>query len=275
MTFWQKTEGPDHLPILHFVHGNSFPTGTYQVMLAELRSYYRIGALDLHAHDIHYPVTNNWRVLCDELIQALVSRYDAPVILVGHSFGGIVGLMVASMRPDLVRCLVLLDAPIIVGWRARLLYWIKKLGIIHYTGPAKRSKKRRLYWPSDAAALEHFSHKRVFSAWQEGVLRDYIRFGTKPHLSGVTLMYTREVETAIYSTLPHTLKRFCRRPFPVPIGFIQGEASEECRWAGMAYTKKLVGKYFVTIPGSHLYPMEYPKQAAEAIHHMIERLLAQ
>ena len=55
----------------------------------------------------------------------------------------------------------------------------------------------------------------------------------------------------------------------VPVGFVGGTESVECRQAGLVATKKLVGKHFVKIQGGHLIPMEVPMQTAQAVHEMI------
>jgi hypothetical protein len=43
--------------------------------------------------------------------------------------------------------------------------------------------------------------------------------------------------------------------------------------AGMAATRRLVGPHFHTVPGGHLFPMEAPAAAAQAVHGMIRSLL--
>ena len=105
------------LPALHFVHGNSFPTGTYREFLTLLRTNYDIRALEMHGHNPVFPVTDGWPELCQELILSIESAHTKPVILVGHSLGGMLSLMTAKMRPDLIRCVVMLDSPVEAGWR--------------------------------------------------------------------------------------------------------------------------------------------------------------
>lgn len=48
--------------------------------------------------------------LASDVIQAIEGITNKPVVIVGHAFGNRVGRMVASMRPDLVRGIVLLAA---------------------------------------------------------------------------------------------------------------------------------------------------------------------
>jgi pimeloyl-ACP methyl ester carboxylesterase len=260
-------------PILHFVHANSYPAGTYGVFFEHLKKNYDVQALEMHAHNPDYPVTNGWAPLARELIDELTSRYAEPVILVGHSMGGMLSLMVAKARPDLVRCVVMLDSPVVAGWRAFLLRFAKRVGLDKKFSPAKFSEKRRNVWPDAAAAYQHYATKPMFAAWAPEVLRDYIEHGVAPHPEGVTLRFTRETETAVYRSLPHHLGKLVRRSFPVPVGFIGGIDSVECRQAGLGATKQLVGRHFAQVAGGHLFPMESPAVAANAVHRIIRSLL--
>ena len=261
------------LPALHFAHANSFPAATYGVFFAALAQRYALTALPMHAHDPTYPVTDGWTHLQRELIDALLARHSTPVILVGHSLGGMLSLMVAKARPDLVRCVVLLDAPVVAGWRALLLRVAKASNLDEGFSPARFSVKRRNLWADRDSAYTHFAAKPMFAIWPEQVLRDYVEHGTVAHPDGVTLRFTRETESAVYRSLPHRMGAVARGQFPVPVGFIGGTDSAECRQAGLAATRRLVRQNFVQIPGGHLFPLESPEVAADATHAMIERLL--
>lgn len=260
-------------PIVHFVHANSFPAETYRIFFDHLREYYDVHALAMHAHNPEYPVKDGWHALMLELIDELSARYDQPVVLVGHSMGGMLSLMVARARPDLVRCVVLVDAPVVAGWRAFLLRYAKLVGADRKFSPARFSEKRRNLWTSHEEAFQHFASKKTFFSWPPEVLRDYVEYGLMPHPDGLTLRFTREAETAVYRGLPHNMGSFARRPYPVPIGFVGGSDSVECRQAGLRATRKLVGRNFRQIPGGHLFPMESPKAAADAVHEMVQTLL--
>jgi pimeloyl-ACP methyl ester carboxylesterase len=262
-------------PILHFAPGNSFPAETYRIFLTYLARHYEIGALPLHAHNPAYPVRNGWQALARELEDELDARYGRPVVLVGHSMGGMLSLMVAKTRPGMVRAVVLLDSPVVAGWRALLLKFAKSVGLDKAASPARFSEKRRNLWPDKETAYQHYASRKVFAAWSPEVLRDYVEHGLVPHPQGVTLRFARETETAVYRSLPHHIGRLVRRDFPVPVGFIGGADSAECRQAGLHATRQLVGPHFRLLPGSHLFPMEAPAPAAKAVHQMIEALLAQ
>jgi len=259
-------------PILHFAHGNSFPSGTYRVFLDQLRPHYDIRVTEMFGHNPAYPVTDGWRHLVQELIDTLDANYHQPVILLGHSLGGILSLMAARARPDLVRGVVVIDSPVVAGWRALFLRFSKWAGWAQKYGPARFSEKRKYAWKDKDAAFQHFAAKEMFAIWPPEVLWDYIHAGTVPSAEGVTLRFTREVETAIYLSLPHSMGRLIRRPPPVPIGFVGGTESVECAQAGDYYTRKLMGDNYALIPGGHLIPMETPCQTAEAVLAMLAKL---
>jgi pimeloyl-ACP methyl ester carboxylesterase len=128
-------------------------------------------------------------------------------------------------------------------------------------------------WPDAQAAYQHFVTKDLFAAWAPGVLADYMESGLKPHPEGVQLRFTREVETAIYASLPHHLPKLVRGRFPVPIGFIGGTDSWETSQSGLGHTQALVGRHFRIVKGGHLFPMESPQVAAEATREMVDNLL--
>jgi pimeloyl-ACP methyl ester carboxylesterase len=260
-------------PLLHFSHGNSYPAGTYSRLFQALGAHYEVRAHDMYGHDPRFPVGDGWHGLVDELIQQL-EGYERPPILVGHSLGGMLSMMAAKQRPELARCVVMLDSPVVAGWRAFLWKLVKKRGLGSRFSPAKFSERRRNVWPDRAAAYQHFISKPMFQAWAPGALDDYLDHGLKAHPEGVQLRFDRGVETMIYNTLPHHMGTILRAPFPVPIGFIAGTTSEELRQAGLDATRRLVGPNLVMIEGGHLYPLEQPEETARLTHAMIERLLS-
>lgn len=228
----------------------------------------------MHAHDPDYPVSTGWPELVREYIDDLERRYSAPVILVGHSLGGMLSVMVAKQRPDLVRCVVLLDSPVVAGWRALLVRLARNTALGERFSPSRFSARRRKQWPDAQAAYAHFAAKDMFAIWAPQVLRDYMDSGLVPHPDGVQLRFTREVETDVYRSLPHHIGGLVKDGFPVPIGFIGGTESVECRQAGLKATRKLVGKFFRQVPGGHLFPMENPELTAQVVREMITSLLA-
>ncbi len=264
-----------NLPALHFAHANSFPAGTYRQFFSHLSDSYRISALERHGHDAQFPVRDGWQPLVDELAHHIASAHREPVILVGHSLGGMLSALLGAQRPELLRCIVMLDSPLLAGWRALAWRGVKAIGQADRVSAAKVSRQRRQFWPDVEAAFAHFRAKPMFAKWPEQVLRDYLQAGLRLLDSGegYTLSFSREIESNIYASLPHHFGQVLRKPYTVPIGYIGGDASRERQQAGIAATRQLVGAHYMKLRGGHLFPMEDPASAANATKQMIARLL--
>ena len=252
-----------------FSHANGFPAGTYRLLFEVWRAAgHRVLALDKFGHDPKHPVTSNWPHVRDELIGFVETHAPGErVMLVGHSLGGYLSLLVACHQPDLAAGVVLIDSPIVGGWRARAVGLGKAAGLFARLSPGKVSRTRRNAWPSAQAALTHFAAKRAFAAWDPRVLADYIAAGTETaDDGGVRLAFRREIETSFYNTLPHHFDRVLRRhPPQCPVAFIGGTRSTENRQAGLAVTQRVAAGRMHWIEGTHLVPMERPEPTAQAV----------
>jgi pimeloyl-ACP methyl ester carboxylesterase len=265
-------------PLLVFAHANSFPASTYRVLFRQLEQRgYSVRAIEKLGHDPAYPVTSNWPYLVRQLADFAgeqAARSGRPVCLVGHSLGGYLSLMCAALCPDLggfaVRGVVMLDSPLIGGWRARVVGLAKHFGIVGAVPPGAISRKRRTTWSEADEAHAHFKGKEAFAPWHDEVLRDYIAHGThdvvRDSVRQRTLSFDRDVETAIYNSLPHNLDELIRHhPVRCPVAFIGGLDSAEIRQVGMGLTRKVTGGRITMLDGGHLFPMERPEATAAAI----------
>jgi pimeloyl-ACP methyl ester carboxylesterase len=266
------------LPPVIFSHGNSFPASTYRVMLDSLRNRgFDIDAVEKFGHDPKYPVTDNWPHLVQQLAdfaQARADRAGAPVLLVGHSLGGFLSLMCAALHPALAKGVVLLDSPLIGGWRAGTINLMKRTPLMKSVSPGMISRKRKNSWEHREAVFEHFRSKKAFARWDEQVLHDYIDHGTLEAEDSRVLSFDRDVETAIYDTVPHNLGSLLRQhPLKCPVAFIGGRQSREMKAAGMLMTEKVTHGRISMLDGTHLFPMEKPIATAAAVEASLRNLL--
>lgn len=258
------------MALIVFSHANSFPASTYGVLFKDLRARgFTVRAVEKFGHDARYPVTDNWPHLVAQLHDFAareVEKAGTPAYLVGHSLGGFLGLMCAARHPQLARAVLLLDSPLIGGWKAKALGAAKRTQLVGAVSPGAVSRKRKNRWPSRADALEHFRHKKAFARWDPAVLEDYVAHGTEDDGGERVLSFDRDVETAIYNTLPHNLDRLLQRhPLRCPMAFIGGLQSQEMKQVGTAFTHRMAQGRVTMMDGSHLFPMEKPLATAAAI----------
>jgi len=259
------------MPLVVFSHANSFGASTYRVLFRRLRARgFKVRAVDRFGHSPDYPVTNNWPGLVQQLADFARVESDKagePAFLVGHSLGGFLSVMAAARYPELARGVLLLDSPLLGGWRATTLGVIKTTQLVGSVSLGAVSRRRRNTWHSQAEALEYFQHKKVFARWDPQVLQDYVEHGTHEDADGQrVLSFDRAVETAIYNTLPDNLDRLLRsHPLKCPVAFIGGMHSKEMQQVGMAMTLQVTRGRMAIVDGSHLFPMEKPDVTAAMI----------
>ena len=202
------------MSLIVFSHGNSFPASTYRVMLDSLRARgFGAAAIEKYGHDPRYPVTDNWPHLVQQLADFAAAEQQASggqaPILVGHSLGGILSLMCAARHPGLARAVVMLDSPVLGGWRAGALRVVKRTALMARFSPSQVSRRRRDQWDDREAVFQHFRGKRQFARWDEQVLHDYVDHGTLDADGTWRLAFDREVESR---TLPPSPAGHSRRP---------------------------------------------------------------
>jgi pimeloyl-ACP methyl ester carboxylesterase len=256
--------------LIVFSHANSFPASTYKVLFKSLRARgYTVKAVEKYGHDTQYPVSDNWPHVVQQLIdfaEPLVQKSGEPAWLVGHSLGGFLSLMAAARRPDLAKGVLLIDSPLLGGWRSKALGVIKTTQLVGSVSPGAVSRRRRNSWPSIEAAYAHFQHKKAFAKWEPQVLMDYVTHGTLEVDDKRVLAFDRDIETRFYNTLPDNLDRLlARHPLKCPVSFVGGSDSAEMQQVGMTMTEKVCRSRIMMLNGSHLFPMEKPLATAAAI----------
>lgn len=256
---------------LHFLHANGFPSSSYRAMFAALERRFEVDAIEKLGHDPAYPVTDGWPHLVAQLVDKLDSRRGPPVIGVGHSLGAYVTFMAATLRPALFRAVIMIDAPIIYGWKGTAFGMIKRLGLADRVTPAGATRDRRAEWPSRAEARAHLGSRALFRGFDPRCLADYVRAGTVRKANGVRLAYDPAVEYEIYRTTPHDLEAYLPR-FVVPGGMLLGRDSDVVRRVGLAASKRRFVLQWVE--GGHLFPFEHPEATAEALARLAQELTA-
>ncbi|NCZ60526.1 MAG: alpha/beta hydrolase, partial [Betaproteobacteria bacterium] len=167
-----------------FSHANGFPASTYRYYFQALRAAgHEVFAIECIGHDPRYPVSSNWPGLVEQLAAFTAEKLrdsNQDSWLLGHSLGGYLSMMCAASHAEFLAQglagVIVLDAPIIGGWKAQGLRWLKQSPLVGSLLPGRHSRKRRRKWPDEAAVRAHFEHKPAFKRWHSNILDDYVRF---------------------------------------------------------------------------------------------------
>ncbi|MYT25385.1 alpha/beta fold hydrolase [Streptomyces sp. SID7760] len=107
---WYETEGSGDPLVL--LHGGFCTNETWGAQRADMAAGYRVFLPERRAHghtpDVEGPLS--YQAMAEDTVAFLEAVVRAPAHLVGWSDGGIVALMVAAARPDLVRKVVVIGA---------------------------------------------------------------------------------------------------------------------------------------------------------------------
>jgi pimeloyl-ACP methyl ester carboxylesterase len=108
LAYTDEGDGP---PVI-LIHGSASTRGQWRAAVLDLAPRYRVLAPDLHGYG-ETPAPRSLEALAFddevELVDALADLAGADVHLVGHSYGGAIALRAASLRPDRVASLMLIE----------------------------------------------------------------------------------------------------------------------------------------------------------------------
>ena len=110
----------DDKPPLLLLHGALLQAHVWDFFSLEMRQHFHIRALDLPGHgDSGWAADRDYsRAAVANKITTLVEHLDLnAVVIVGHSFGGAVGALVAARIPERVRALVMVDSTLLPSGR--------------------------------------------------------------------------------------------------------------------------------------------------------------
>ena len=105
--------GPTSAGPLVMLHGGAWRWQEYLSLIPGLARRWHTYAVDLRGNGQSGWVPGRYRLadFADDNTE-FVERLNAPAVLVGHSIGGVIALMVAARRPDKVRGLIIEDVPL-------------------------------------------------------------------------------------------------------------------------------------------------------------------
>jgi pimeloyl-ACP methyl ester carboxylesterase len=258
--------------LIHFAHGNGFPSLCYTQLLNGLRSRFDCCYIEKIGHNEQFPITENWDYLADEIISSVKTQATQPVIAVGHSLGGILSLLAAIEQPELFKAVILLDSPVLGRIKSGIVHFSKMMGVIDHLTPAFRTRGRRVHWKTREEVLAYLEQRTLFRYFTKACLNDYIDYGLKKDKSGYTLRFNPDIEYRIYRTIPHVLHHYVGK-LKVPTVLIYGNSSSVVDRLDLHYMKNKYGIATVETGGTHMFPMEYPEDVAKLITRILDDVL--
>ena len=191
---WPASRGR---PVL-FLHATGFSRGVWRPAAEGLLDVCRPIALDLRGHGESRTTqpAGDWTAMAGD-IERLAGREGwSELMIVGHSLGGGVGMLLALERPELVSALVLVEAPLrpSAGGRPSEMVEI--------------ALRRRYEWPSREEAAAHLRARSPYDSWEPAVFAGFVETGLRT-LDGrdgtagaVELACRRETEAAVFQGSP-------------------------------------------------------------------------
>jgi len=106
-------EGPNNGPALLLIHGQTGRWRDYAPVLKALSEHYHIFAIDCYGHGLSSsnPETYSAQAMGEDYVWFIENIINEPVVISGHSSGGLLTAWIAANAPDIVRGVVLEDPP--------------------------------------------------------------------------------------------------------------------------------------------------------------------
>jgi 3-oxoadipate enol-lactonase len=222
------------LPAFVFIHGFACDRTFWQPQVDDLKRDHRVIAVDLRARGESPPVPPFDTATQAEDVAAVIDAAGAaPAIVVGHSMGGIVALLLNGRRPDLVLGLVLGDSPVTASTGERWGVMASSIRDSSAMEPAR-------------AMVEHFFIESSPPAVRERVTATML--GCPPDVAAGML----ENAEALKGDMPRLLKLADQKPLMVIWGETPLGDPEFVREATVFARQEL-------IPGAgHFFQLEQP-----------------
>jgi len=196
-------------PELIMLNTNGFNGYSYKTILEPL-GVHAIG-LDLRGHGMSEMPTDvralrNWHIFRDDIIEFFDRYIESPVVLAGHSYGAVSGILSLSQIKDKVRGYVGFDPVLVPG----LFRAINRLpggrGYMKARVPiARNAGRRKSRFESFDAAFNRYQNRGAFRGFTDEALRDYLTGGLVPDGEGMRLACDPLWEQAIFVAQGHNV----------------------------------------------------------------------
>jgi pimeloyl-ACP methyl ester carboxylesterase len=145
------------------LHGGAWRWQEYLSLIPRLAQRWRVCALDLRGNGLSGWVPETYRLsdfVADN--EQFLGRLHRPAVLVGHSLGGVVALMLAARCPDRVKALIIEDVPLTLDNYRRIIESSRDMFAVWLSLKQSASSEQAL---ALALADAYQEYPGVTSAW--------------------------------------------------------------------------------------------------------------
>jgi len=255
-------------PRLIMLNANGFNGYSYRTILEPLGAH--CIALDMRGHGMSELLTDvaalkNWHIFRDDIVEFFERYITEPVVLAGHSYGAVTGMLAMPQIKHEVSGYVGFD-PVLVPALARAFnrmpggrsFMKKRLPI------ARNAGRRRSKFESLEVAFERYKNRGAFRGFTDEALRDYLTGGLVPDGEGVKLACDPLWEQAIFVAQGHNvLKAVSALPRENSHITFAGKHGAVSFKSGRDAIAKVIGTENVIFDKNraHMFPMHDPDYA--------------
>lgn len=255
------------MPVIQFSHANGMPAKSYAHFFQQFGASYSFQYVE--AMGLGNSTFTHWRAFSQELIQDIESHGQTPVIGMGHSLGALVTLWAAMERPELFSRVIMMDPPYLSKKIRRFIRWARLLGLGERIIPiARKANKRRDQFNSIEEARAYWSPKPFFKTFDPNCFEDYLSHSlVEKEDGGYELRIPKKLETRVFGTSPYKLDY---QKGVVPVHWLVPEKSVIGQEGFEEHQKLYSDISFIRVKGSHMFPLEHPKETANLLTQLIE-----
>lgn len=263
---------------LVMLNANGFNGYSYKTILEPLGVH--AVALDLRGHGMSELPTDvaglkNWHIFRDDVVEFFGRYIDDPVVLAGHSYGSVTGILSMPFIKDKVSGYVGFD-PVLVpalfrsfnrlpGGRA---YMKRRLPI------ARNAGRRKSSFESLEAAFNRYQNRGAFRGFSDDALRDYLTGGLVADGDGMELACDPLWEQAIFTAQGHNAFKAApslpRHNSHITFAGKYGAVSFK---SGRNLFAKIIGTENVVFDKNraHMFPMQDPDYAIQKLRDVLAK----
>lgn len=273
---WRHPRHQPGRPHLHFAHATGLSGLSYRSLLEPLADIANLWTWDMRGHGRSEAgragsQLASWEIYYQDL-ERLIEHIDQPIILAGHSVGGMCSAALASRRPDRVTGLLLVDPVMFSGAEAWAFKLARLFGSPHPL--AALAARRRAGFASREAALEAYRGRAIFRHWSEAALQDYVDSAFEAgEDGGIVLRCKPAFESRSFAaTELSPFLQLGALPMPGQV-LVAAEVSTMNGAARRRWRRRYPHIPIEVVAGSsHMLPFEQPTRLTQAVQVLLSRL---